>query len=108
VLLHGAYSKEKTLLAIHPLPLGWALALPKGALWLFQVNPPLHTGDTQVFHGQQTAFPSARINPKGSWLHHRWGQAMEEYERYGQSDPENEHEQADQVNNCQPADAFLP
>ena len=40
---HGASSKEKAILAIHPLPLGWAPALPGGtarrsaASWLFHV-----------------------------------------------------------------------
>jgi hypothetical protein len=38
VLPHGASSKEKAILAIHPLPLGWAPALPSGASWLFHVN----------------------------------------------------------------------
>jgi hypothetical protein len=38
VLPHGPSSKEKAILAIHPLPLGWAPALPSGASWLFHVT----------------------------------------------------------------------
>jgi hypothetical protein len=38
VLPHGTSSKEKAILAIHPLPLGWAPALPSGASWLFHVT----------------------------------------------------------------------
>jgi hypothetical protein len=41
VLLHGASSKEKAILAIHPHPLGWAPALPGGAFWLFHVKSSL-------------------------------------------------------------------
>jgi hypothetical protein len=38
VLPHGASSKEKAMLAIHPLPLERAPALPGGASWLFHVE----------------------------------------------------------------------
>jgi hypothetical protein len=37
------YSKE-ALLAIHPLPFGWAPALPSGAFWLFHVKT-VHMGE---------------------------------------------------------------
>jgi len=39
VLPHGASSKEKAILAIRPLPLGRAPALPSGPFWLLHVNP---------------------------------------------------------------------
>jgi hypothetical protein len=34
-----ASSKEKAILAIHPLPSGWASTLLGGAFWLFHVIP---------------------------------------------------------------------